>query len=396
MKDYYKILGVEKSASEAEIKKAYRHLAMKYHPDRNPKDPKAAEEKFKEVKEAYEVLSDPQKRELVDRGVDPNDAQSGFGGFGGGGGFGGFSGADFSDAFGDIFGDLFGGGRRGGSSRREPQQFRGSDRKCDVEITLEEAVAGCKKDITFESYCTCPKCKGKCAEGGNADYRECPDCHGSGQIQITRGFFAQISTCPKCHGTGKIIKNPCKECHGEGRIKKRRTLEVKIPAGIDDSQRMHLRGQGDAAPFGGQPGDLYVDISIKRHSIFTRRDSNLYCEIPISFTTAALGGEVIVPTLDGDRKVTLKIPKETQTGKQFRLRGKGVKAIGSEVRGDIFVQVKIETPINLNSEQIDLLKKFESSLESDGKGKQSPQKKSFVDSCKAFFSKFTDDKTESK
>ncbi len=352
MKDYYKILGVDKQATDADLKKAYRHLAMKYHPDRNPDDPKKAEEKFKEVKEAYEVLSDPQKRQMVDQGIDPNDPQTG--GFGGG--FGGFhGGADFGDIFGDVFGDIFGG--RGHRAQR--REMRGSDLKYEIEISLEEAVQGCKKDIQFESYDSCPDCHGSGSKDSSGT-EICPHCHGTGTIRTSSGFFTQIIDCPHCHGLGKIIKNPCPKCHGEGRVKKRRTVTVTVPAGIDDGQRLRLTGQGEAAPMGGQPGDLYVQFYIKEHPIFKRRDTNLYCEIPISFATAALGGTIDVPTLSGT--ASLKIPAETQTGKMFRLRGKGVKAYGTGIVGDLIVQVTVETPVKLNKQQSELLRQFDESL----------------------------------
>ena len=389
MKDYYKILGVEKDATEDQLKKAYRHLAMKYHPDRNRDDPKTAEEKFKEVKEAYEILTDPQKRQMVDQGIDPNEAQ-GFGA--GGGGFGGFG--DFSDIFSSVFGDAFGGGR----SHRQSRQMRGADMQYHLEITLEEAILGCKKDISYDNYVQCEKCNGSgAAESGS--FKTCPKCHGTGQIQMTRGFFSTIQECPQCGGRGKIVEKPCPHCHGEGRIRIKQTITVTIPQGIEDGQRMRLTGKGQAPMYGGVPGDLYVLITVKKHDIFVRRDSDLYCEVPISFTTAALGGTVDVPTINGT--VSLKIPAETQTGKMFRLRGKGVKSLTSGAVGDIIVQVVVETPVKLNSEQQDLLKKLEESLNggktvktsdsADGKKKEaksvdhSPKQKGFFDSVHKFF-----------
>ena len=328
MKDYYKILGVSKDATEDQLKKAYRHLAMKYHPDRNRDDPKTAEEKFKEVKEAYETLSDPQKRQMVDQGIDPNDAQAGG----------------------------FGGGR---SAHRQSRQMRGADMQYHLEITLEEAIMGCKKDITYDNYVQCETCKGSgAAESGSL--KTCPKCHGTGQIQMSRGFFSTIQECPQCSGRGKIVDKPCSKCHGDGRVRVKQTVTITVPQGIEDGQRMRLTGKGQAPLYGGVPGDLYVLVSVKEHAIFKRHESDLFCEIPISFTTAALGGKVDVPTISGT--VSLTIPPETQTGKMFRIRGKGVKSVRTGSTGDIIVQVIVETPVKLNSEQKDLLKRFEESL----------------------------------
>lgn len=396
MKDYYGVLGVTKDASEADIKKKYRQLAMKYHPDRNRDDPKAAEEKFKEVKEAYEVLSDPQKRQMVDQGIDPNDPQTG--GFGGGG-FGGFGGADFGSMFGDIFGDIFSGGRGRGQNQR---QTRGADLKYEIEITLEEAVRGCKKDISFDTYAPCESCGGTGCDGGKKDMVDCPHCHGQGQIQISRGFFAQVQECPHCNGTGKKPRKACSKCSGSGRVRTKKNLTITIPAGIDDGQRMRLSGEGAAATNGGVPGDLYVQIYVKEHSLFKRDENNLFCEVPVSFATAALGGTVQVPTMSGSAE--LKIPAGTQSGKMFRLRGKGVKSVRSSIQGDIIVTVIVETPINLSQEQKDLLIKFEESIsgkkvssEKDKKqvSENSPKEKGFLDSCREFFHNLTGDKKDS-
>lgn len=354
MKDYYKILGVDKNATDDQLKKAYRHLAMKYHPDRNLDNPKAAEEKFKEAKEAYEVLSDPQKRQMFDQGIDPNDPQTG--GFGG---FGGFGAGDFGDIFSSFFGDAFGGAR---SARRQTRQMRGADIEYRLDLTLEEAIKGCKKEISFDNYEECKKCHGSgAAETGSSGLKSCPKCQGTGQIHTSRGgFFTQIQECPQCHGRGKIPNKPCPDCGGQGRKRAHQTVDVTIPAGVDTGLRMRLPGKGQAALYGGTPGDLYIVINVLDHEIFKRRDANLFCEIPISFTTAALGGNVDVPTITG--AVSLKIPAETQTGKLFRLRGKGVKSLNTGMVGDLIVQVVVETPVKLTKEQQDLLKQFEDSL----------------------------------
>lgn len=392
MKDYYKILGVQQNASEDDMKRAYKRLAMKYHPDRNRDDPKKAEEKFKEVKEAYETLIDPQKRQMVDQGIDPNDPQTG--GFGGGaGGFGGFgAGADFNDIFGSFFGDMFG---RGGSARQSQRKPRGENLAYELEISLEEAVQGCKKDIKFKSYVECSDCNGTGSAGGQ-NFETCPHCHGTGQIQSSRGFFTTVQECNHCHGSGKVVKNPCKKCRGEGRVIKEKTVTVTIPKGIQDGMKLRLSGEGSAAPFGGIPGDLFVQIYVKEHPIFKRDEAspeNLYCEIPISFTTAALGGKVLVPSLNG--QVDLTIPAGTQTGKKFRLRGKGVQSLrsSSSTVGDIIVTVIVETPVNLTSEQTELLRKLDESLKYDvvkskkksSNGDQTPKSRTWFESVQKFF-----------
>jgi len=370
-RDFYEILGVAKTASEDEIKKSYRKLAMKYHPDRNP-DNKEAEEKFKEVKEAYEMLTNPEKREAYDRyghaGVDPNSGMGG--GCGGAGGFG--------DAFGDIFGDIFGGGRGRSSG---PQVYRGADLRYNLEITLEQAASGFDTTIRVPSWDKCDTCHGSGAKPGTQPVT-CTTCAGHGQVRMQQGFFSIQQTCPKCHGSGKIIPEPCAACGGAGRIKRNKTLEVKIPAGIDNGMRIRSSGNGEPGTNGGPPGDLYVEIHIKPHEVFQREGDDLHCEMPISFTKAALGGEIEVPTLAG--KVSFTIPEGTQTGKTFRLKGKGVKGVRSGYAGDLFCHVLVETPVKLTDKQKDLLKEFER-LTKEGGAKHSPQSKGWMDKVKDFF-----------
>ncbi|HLV48544.1 MAG TPA: molecular chaperone DnaJ [Aliidiomarina sp.] len=375
-KDYYEILGVEKSATEREIKKAYRRLAMKYHPDRTKGD-KALEEKFKEANDAYEVLVDEEKRQAYDQYGHAafEQGQGGHGGFGGG--------ADFSDVFGDVFGDIFGGGR----GRQRSQAQRGSDLRYNLELSLEEAVRGKTAELKVPTLVSCTDCSGSGAEKGSKA-ETCDYCHGQGQIQMRQGFFAVQQTCPKCSGRGKVIKKPCRTCHGEGRVEKTKTLSVKIPAGVDTGDRIRLSGEGEAGEHGAPAGDLYVQVHVRDHAIFRRDGNNLYCDVPISFTHAALGGEVEVPTLDG--RVKLKIPTETQTGRSFRLRGKGVKSVRSGVTGDLVCKAVIETPVNLSSKQKELLQEFEDSM---GKGaetaKYRPKERGFFDGVKKFFDDLT-------
>lgn len=375
-RDYYEVLGVSKSAEEREIKKAYKRLAMKYHPDRTKGD-KNMEEKFKEVQEAHEILTDGNKRAAYDQhghaGVDPNR--------GGGAGNG-----DFGDIFGDVFGDIFGGGGGGRGGRRSAAR-QGSDLRYNLEMSLEEAVRGKDVEIRVPTLVACEPCDGSGAKKGSKP-TTCPTCHGNGQVQMRQGFFAVQQTCPTCAGRGKIISDPCRECNGQGRTEKTKTLSVKVPAGVDTGDRIRLTGEGEAGEAGAPPGDLYVQVHVKEHKIFSRDGNNLYCEVPLSFTRSALGGDIEVPTLDG--KVKLKITPETQTGKMFRLRGKGVKSVRSGSVGDLMCRVVIETPVNLNSKQKDLLNELEDSM---GKGdearKYRPKEKGFFDGVKKFFDDLT-------
>jgi molecular chaperone DnaJ len=374
--DFYKMLNVERNASDAEIKKSYRSLAMKFHPDRNADNPEAAEAKFKQVKEAYEILSDPKKRAAYDQfghaGVDPS--------MGGGRGAGGFGGAEgFGDIFGDVFGDIFGGaGRRGGAQR-------GSDLRYNLEISLEEAVAGTEQKIRIPVLVACGDCSGSGAKKGSTPVI-CSMCHGHGQVRMQQGFFSVQQTCPTCRGTGKQIKDPCNSCHGQGRVQETKTLSAKIPAGVDTGDRIRLAGEGEAGERGAPAGDLYIEVHVRQHPIFVRDGANLSCEVPISFVTACLGDEIEVPTLDG--KVMLKIPAETQTGKVFRLRGKGVKQVRGGPIGDLLCKVRIETPVHLTKEQKALVEKLGEALSKSGKH-HSPQESSWIDGVKNFFDKLT-------
>jgi len=375
-RDYYEVLGVEKDASEADIKKAYRRMAMKFHPDRNPGD-EEAEARFKEVKEAYEALSDPQKRAAYDQ-FGHAGAEAGFGGGGPGGGFGGGGADAFSDIFGDVFGDIFGGaGRRGGRSR----VFRGADLRYRLKVDLEQAVQGDNIQITVPGTRECDSCDGSGAEPGSQP-EGCDTCGGMGQVRMQQGFFSVQQTCPSCGGDGKIIKDPCKACHGRGRVREEKKLSVRIPEGVDTGDRIRLAGEGEAGENGGPPGDLYVEVHVRPHPIFQREGNDLLCEVPISFGTAVLGGEVEVPTLDG--RVNLKIPPETQSNKLFRLRGKGVKPVRGGPRGDLLCRVTVETPVKLNKRQKELLEAFEASLDEGGK-RHNPRSESWLDGVKRFF-----------
>jgi molecular chaperone DnaJ len=378
-RDYYEILGVAKNATEDEIKKSYRKLAMKYHPDRNPDD-KNAEERFKEAKEAYEMLSDAQKRAAYDRfghaGVDPN-AAAGAGGFGGMGGAG-FNGG-FAEAFGDIFGDIFGSaaGARGGRSNA----FRGADLRYNMEISLEQAAHGFATDIRVPAWENCDVCGGTGAKPGTKP-KSCSTCGGSGAVRMAQGFFSIQQTCPTCHGSGRVITHPCQNCHGDGRVKHNKVLEVSIPAGIDEGQRIRLSGKGEPGVNGGPPGDLYVEIRITPHEVFQRDGDDLHCEVPISLAAAALGGDIEVGTLK--EKVSIGIPEGTQSGKTFRLRGKGIKGVRSSYPGDLYCHVRVETPVRLTEKQKKLLREFDQSIK-EGGAKHSPQAKSFMDKMKGFF-----------
>lgn len=367
-RDYYDVLGVSKNASDADIKKAFRRLAMKYHPDRNPDD-KEAEEKFKEAKEANDILSDQQKRAAYDQfghaGVSTSaggpDAQ-GFSGFG--------------DIFDSVFGDIFGAQGRGGQRAQS-----GANLRYDLELNLEEAIAGSTIKIRVPRLAICNECSGSGAKRGSSPVR-CPTCNGAGQVRMQQGFFSVQQTCPKCRGRGNIIDDPCRPCQGQGRVRDSKTISVKVPPGVDTGDRIRLTGEGEAGEFGAPPGDLYVHVIVRDHEIFTRDGSDLYCEVPISFSAAALGRDIEIPTLDG--KVKLRIPQETQSGRLFRLRGKGVRSVRSSARGDLLCRVMVETPVNLSREQKDILESFEESM-ADDEPRFRPRASNWFDSVKKFF-----------
>lgn len=372
-RDYYEVLGVPKNASDEEIKKAYRKQAMKHHPDRNQGDAaKVAEEKFKESKEAYEMLADPQKRAAYDQhghaGVDPNMR-------GGGEGH-----AGFAEAFGDIFGDMF--GQQRGRSGGGRQVFRGNDLSYAMEVTLEEAARGKEAQIRIPSWDTCDLCHGSGAKPGT-QVKTCGTCHGQGTVQIRQGFFSVQQTCPTCRGTGKVIPEPCTACSGQGKIKRQKTLEIKIPAGIDGGMRIRSANNGEPGTNGGPTGDLYIEIRLKKHDIFEREGDDVHCSVPVSFAAAAMGGEIEVPTLSG--KAAIDIPEGTQTGKQFRLRGKGIKGVRASYPGDLYCHIVIETPVKLSEHQRKLLREFDDSLKKGG-GKHSPSGDTWTDRLKGFFS----------
>jgi molecular chaperone DnaJ len=370
-KDFYDVLGVNRDATDEELKKAYRKLAMKHHPDRNP-DNKDSEAHFKEAKEAYEILSDASKRAAYDRyghaGVDPSA--------GGGAGGQGFDG--FSDAFSDIFGDIFGGG---GGGRGRSNVYRGADLRYNLEISLEEAARGAEKTIRIPTVAECDTCHGSGAKAGTQP-KTCPTCGGAGQVRIQQGFFSIQQTCPKCHGTGRFIPDPCRDWGGAGRVKRQKTLEVKIPAGIDQGMRLRHAGHGEPGVNGGPSGDLYVEIHIRPHAVFQRENDDLHCEMPISITTAALGGEIEIPTLEGLAR--LKIPAETQSGRVFRLRGKGIRNVRSQAHGDLMCHVVVETPVKLTDRQKELLREFEE-VSSTDVDRHHPKAKSWMDKVKTFF-----------
>ncbi len=372
-RDYYDVLDVERNAPDADIKKAYRRLAMKFHPDRNPGD-SDAESRFKESKEAYEVLSDPQKRAAYDQfghaGVDA--AASGFGG-------GGFNSGDaFGDIFGDVFGDIFGAGRRSRS-----QMYRGADLRYELDLDLEQAVSGDNVSLTIPTMLECSECGGSGAQQGSQP-RSCSTCGGAGQVRMQQGFFSLQQTCPHCGGRGRVIDNPCTVCRGNGRVRNSKTLSVKIPAGVDNGDRIRLGGEGEAGRNGGPAGDLYVEVRVRPHQIFQRDRANLSCEVPVSFVCATLGGSVQVPTLGAP--VSLKIPAGSQTGRVFRMRGKGVTTVRGSLHGDLMCRIVVETPVKLSAEQKELLESFDESLRDDSVN-HSPRETGWLDGVKRFFEK---------
>jgi molecular chaperone DnaJ len=368
-RDYYEVLDVDRNATEAEIKKSFRRLAMKFHPDRNP-DNKESEEKFKEVKEAYDILSDEKKRSAYDQfghaGVDASMGSGPGAGFSGG----------FGDIFDSVFGDIFGGAGRGGE-----RVYRGADLRYDLDLGLEDAVAGTVIKIRVPKHVQCDSCNGSGAKKGTSPVT-CQTCNGLGQVRMQQGFFSVQQTCPQCRGAGKTINEPCGPCRGQGRVRDTKTISVKIPAGVDTGDRIRLTGEGEAGEKGGPPGDLYVHVMVNEHPIFEREGTHLHCDVPISFVTATLGGELEIPTLDG--KVKLKIPQETQSGKMFRLRGKGVRSVRTPTKGDLFCRVVVETPVNLGRKQKELLQEFDKSMQENGT-KHSPRATSWLNGVKKFF-----------
>jgi len=368
-RDYYEVLGVARNASEADLKKAYRRLAMKYHPDRNDGDA-TAEESFKEAKEAFEILSDQRKRAAYDQfghaGVDP--AAAGAGGFG--------AGAGFSDIFDSVFGDIFGAGGRQGN-----RAYRGADLRYDLELSLEDAVRGTEVKIRVPTVITCETCDGS-GSRSRAAPETCNTCNGVGQVRMQQGFFSVQQTCPSCRGKGKTVRDPCGACGGGGKGRGHKTIAVKVPGGVDTGDRIRLGAEGEPGQNGGPSGDLYVNVVVREHAIFTREGNDLYSEVPIDFVTATLGGELEVPTLEG--RVVLKIPPETQSGKMFRLRGKGVRSVRGGAVGDLICRATLETPVNLAKHQKDLLRAFGESL-AEGSEHHSPRASSWLDGVKKFF-----------
>jgi molecular chaperone DnaJ len=370
-RDFYEVLGVNRDASDDDIKKSYRKLAMKWHPDRNPDNPKA-EDHFKEAKLAYEILSDPKRRGAYDQfghaGVDP----SAMAGAGAGAGFSGFG-----DVFSDIFGEIFGGAGRTGRS----SVFRGADLRYNLEIALEQAAKGFETRIRIPTMAECATCHGSGAKPGTQP-QTCTTCRGAGQVRVSQGPFSIAQTCPRCHGSGKMITSPCSACAGAGRIKHHKTLQVRIPAGVDEGDRVRLTGEGEPGVNGGPPGDLYVQVHIKPHPMFQRDHDDLHCEMPVSFATAALGGDIEIPTLDGTARI--RVPAESQSGKTFRLRGKGIKGVRSESPGDLFCHVVVETPVKLTDRQKELLREFETISQGDA-ALHNPRSKGWFDKVKEFF-----------
>ncbi len=368
-RDYYEVLGVPRTAGEEDIKKAFRRLAMKFHPDRCPDDP-TAQDKFKEAKEAYEVLCDGERRALYDR--HGHAAFASGGARGGGAGF-----ADAGDMFSDIFADIFGGG--GGRSRR------GGDLRYLLDLDLEEAVFGCDKTIAVPGIVACEACKGS----GSADGRSktCPTCRGQGRVRMQNGIFSVQQACPQCRGSGRVVETPCAQCHGEGHVERTRKLEVRIPAGVDTGDRIRLGGQGEPGPAGQPAGDLYVEVRVREHALFQRDGDDLYCEVPVRIAQAALGAEIMVPTLDGE--VSLSVPPETQSGQQIRMRGRGVRSVRSGHAGDLICHIVVETPVQLTREQRELLEQLDASMRSEGAAQHSPRAQSFLDGVKSLWSRVT-------
>jgi molecular chaperone DnaJ len=372
-RDYYEVLGVARNASDEELKKAYRRLAMKHHPDRNPGDA-GAEAAFKEVKEAYEILSDAQKRRAYDAHGHAAFEQGTGAGAGGG-----YGQADINDIFGDIFGNIFG----GGAGARGPR--RGADVGVVIELDLEDAVAGMDKRLEVPTMAACKPCNGSGSEDGKLE--TCGTCQGRGQVRFQRGIFSMQQPCPTCGGRGQKLSNPCKSCRGAGRVEEQKVLSVKIPAGVDNGDRIRLSGEGEAGPPGAPPGDLYVEIRVREHDIFQRDGDDLHCEVPIRFSQAALGDTARVPTLGGEAEI--RIPPETQTGKVFRLREKGVKSVRSRGPGDLYCRVVVETPVNLTAKQRELLEQFEATFSGDNARRHSPRSTTFIDGVKSFWDRMT-------